>query len=214
MRIIIVILSLWIMNILYAATNSDTTQNMQDQIPALSQSLFHDAQSPVGGNLQGSVTLVEFFDYQCPHCREVAPTVMALRAANPNLRIVYKDWPIFGGSSTYAAKVGMAIAKQGKYEAFHDAVMEANLPLTNDAVLSIARSLGADMTRLQQDMANPAIDSELKATVQLAKQLQLIGTPAFIIAKTQNSDKETSFLVPGPASQSTLQQMISQSSGF
>jgi protein-disulfide isomerase len=92
--------------------------------------------------------------------------------------------------------------------------MEASLPLTDDAVLGIARSLGVDMARLQQDMANPSIDNELKANVQLAKQLKLIGTPAFIIGKTQNSDKETSFLVPGPTPQSTLQQMISQSSGF
>lgn len=186
----------------------------QDKIPALSSALLHDTRNPVGGNPQGNVTLVEFFDYQCSHCREMANTVETLRAVNPNLRVVYKDWPFSGPNSVYAAKAGLAAAIQGKYEVFHDALMKASLPLTNNEVLAIAKSVGIDTARLQRDMANSAFDGVFKANEQLAKELQLVGTPAFIIAKTNGADKNSSFLVPDISSQGVLQGMITQASGF
>ena len=74
--------------------------------------------------------------------------------------------------------------------------------------------MGIDTARLQQDMASPTWDAQLKANETLAKQFQLLGTPAFMIGKTTGADKDSSFLMPGPGPQSTLQQMITKSSGF
>lgn len=200
--------------ILLAMTITVMADNAQDKIPALSAALLHDANNPVGGNPQGNVTMVEFFDYQCSHCRQMATTVEALRAANPNLRIVYKAWPFTGPSSVYASKAGLAAVSQGKYEVLHNALMRANVPLTNQEILATAKAVGIDTARLQRDMANPAYDAAFKANEQLAKELELTGTPAFVIAKTNGTDKNSSFLVPGLAQQSALQGMITKSSGF
>ncbi len=189
-------------------------QQAQTKIPALSQALFHDPNSPVTGNPKGDVTLVEFFDYQCPHCRAMTATISALQKANPNLRVVYKSWPLFGGPSYFAAKAGLAAARQGKYEALHQALMNASIPFSNDEILGVAQSLGIDMQRLQQDMNDPSLNVDIKANQDLAKQLQLIGTPAFIIGKTDGSTKDSSFLVPGPSAQSVLQELIGKSTGF
>lgn len=210
MKIIKMIMALWLL-VMAMPLMAD---NAQDKIPALSSALLHDNGNPVGGNPQGNVTLVEFFDYQCSHCREMANTVETLRAVNPNLRIVYKDWPFSGANSVYAAKAGLAAVLQGKYEVFHDALMKASLPLTNNEVIAIAKSVGIDTVRLQRDMTNPAFDAVFKANEQLAKELELIGTPAFVIARTNGADKNSSFLVPGISSQSILQGMITQTSGF
>ena len=81
--------------------------------------MFRDPDSPVGGNPSGDVTLVEFFDYNCPYCKMMAPLIAQAESVDPQLRIVYKEFPILGAGSVYAAKAALAANKQGKYEAFH-----------------------------------------------------------------------------------------------
>lgn len=82
-----------------------------------------DPNAPVLGNPDGDVTVVEFFDYNCPYCRRAAPEVDALIAADPNIRLVYREWPILGDGSVYAARAALAARKQGKYGEFHKAMM-------------------------------------------------------------------------------------------
>src|SRR3546814_18088032 len=91
--------------------------------------------SPVTGNPDGDVSLVEFFDYNCPYCRRVAPVVADAEAADPQLRIVYKEFPILGPGSAFAAKAALAAHRQGLYFTFHNALMQAGGRADESSVL-------------------------------------------------------------------------------
>ncbi len=177
-------------------------------IPGITSELFQSSSSPVAGNTAGDVTVVEFFDYQCPHCKDMSALIDDLMKQDPKLRVVYKEFPIFGNSSEYASKAALAAMKQGKYVAFHDALMQTNESLNKDKVLQIARSAGLNVEQLQQDMNSAAIAQELKTNKNLAKKLQLVGTPAFVIANTKNSSQ--SILIPGATNEEVLQGLIAQ----
>jgi protein-disulfide isomerase len=183
-------------------------QNAQKVIPDVSAQLFNDKTSPVSGNLNGDVTMVEFFDYQCPHCKDMATVIESLAKQDGNLKIIYKELPIFGADSQFAAAAALASVNQGKYEQFHNALMQAPDPLTNDVVMQVAQSAGLNVDQLKKDMNSDAIKQELKDNVQLAQKLQLMGTPAFVITNTKNIDQ--SVLIPGTTSQDVLQSIISQ----
>jgi protein-disulfide isomerase len=98
-----------------------------DQSVALMSSrrdvLERDPNAPVLGNVDGDVTIVEFFDYNCPYCKRVKPEIQALMAADPDIRLVYREWPILGEGSVFAARAALAARNQGKYEEFHWAIM-------------------------------------------------------------------------------------------
>src|SRR5262249_31361134 len=85
--------------------------------------ILEDPTSPVGGNPQGNVTIVEFFDYRCPYCKQMEPALESLLREDGNIRIVYKEFPILGKDSVYASHMALAAKKQGKYDAFHAAMM-------------------------------------------------------------------------------------------
>src|SRR5438445_12320290 len=94
--------------------------------------IFDDPATPVGGNPQGDVTIVEFFDYRCPYCKQVLPALQALLKQDHKLRFVYKEMPVLGPASVTAAHAGLAAQRQGKYEAFHYAMMATNGQVTDD----------------------------------------------------------------------------------
>ncbi len=179
-------------------------------IPTLGGELFQNPGSPVAGNTNGAVTMVEFFDYQCSHCREMANIVSTLMQKNANLKVVYKEFPIFGSTSAFAAKAALAAGMQGKFQSMHDALMQAPLPFTEQSILALAKDQGLDVSKLQKDMASPQVLAELKQNDNLAKQLQLQGTPAFIVSPSNSSNTNQATLVPGAASFATLQQLITQ----
>ena len=97
---------------------------MQAVLKSRADEIFRDPDSPVGGNPDGDVTLVEFFDYNCPYCRQMVPVMAQAESADPQLRIVYKEFPILGPNSKLAAKAALATRKQGKYLAFHKALYQ------------------------------------------------------------------------------------------
>ena len=146
--------------------------------------LFFDPTSPVGGNTNGDVTLVEFFDYRCGVCKRVHPIVAKLVADDRKIRRVYKEWPILGPESRLAARAALASRKQGKYFVFHNAMMEARGRLDRAAVMRIAKRVGLDATRLARDMKDPGIESVLRRNFALAEALKLTGTPSFVIEDT------------------------------
>lgn len=183
-------------------------QNAQKVIPGVSSQLFNDKTSPTSGNVNGDVTMVEFFDYQCPHCKDMAAIIEGLAQQDGNLKIVYKELPIFGADSQFAAAAALAAAQQGKYTQFHNALMQAPDPLTNDVVMQVAQTTGLNIDQLKKDMNSPAIKQELKDNLQLAQKLQLMGTPAFIITNTKNINQ--SVLIPGTTSADVLQSIITQ----
>src|SRR5215831_5668328 len=117
--------------------------------------VFDDPATPVGGNPQGDVTIVEFFDYRCPYCKQVQPTLQTLLDQDRRLCFVYKEMPVLGPSSVLAAHAALAAQRQDKYEAFHTAMMAAKGQITEDVVYKIAGSVGLDLDRLKHDMAEP-----------------------------------------------------------
>lgn len=161
--------------------------------------IFRDPDSPTGGNPQGDVTLVEFFDYNCPYCRQVAPHMLKAEANDPKLRIAYKEFPILGPDSTFAAKAALAAHRQGKYAAAHKALMETKGKVTEKTVLDAVGRLGLDVKRLKADMADPAIQAHIERNLALARALNINGTPSFVIGEQ---------IVPGAVDLATLERLI------
>src|SRR6188508_3369018 len=124
--------------------------------------ILDDPESPVGGNPKGDVSVVEFFDYRCPYCKQVMPALDALLAKDKQLRFVYKEFPVLGPDSVHAARAALAARKQGKYEAMHRALMAVKGQLDEAAILKVAASVGLDIDRLKADTAAPEIDQALK----------------------------------------------------
>lgn len=147
------------------------------------EGLLHDPVTPVGGNPDGAVSVVEFFDYNCPHCRRASPIVAEMLKANPDVRLVYKEWPILGEPSEFAARAALAAHRQSPelYESFHAALMVHKDKLTEDAVIEIARDVGIDLDRMRSDMDDPAIAAHIARNVELIRALGIQGTPAFVI---------------------------------
>ncbi|WP_291399213.1 DsbA family protein [Devosia sp.] len=145
--------------------------------------IVSDPTSPVGGNVDGDVTVVEFFDYNCPYCRQAAPMLQQLQQEDSGLRIVFKEFPILGPGSHFAARAALASQKQGKYLAFHSAMMAFKGSISESSTLEIAASIGLDVEQLKLDMADPAIEDAIAANFDLADALRLSGTPSFISGK-------------------------------
>ena len=178
--------------------------------------LFKQANDPVAGNASGKVTLVEFFDYQCPHCVDMDPVIVGLIKANPNLRVVFKEFPIRGAVSMTAAKAALAANKQGKYMQMHEALMKDASSLTDAKILEIAKTVGLDVPKLKADMNGPDVDKQVKDTYKLAQELQLYGTPALFVAKSDISNIAPAAsvdFVPGQVDQKYLQGSIDKANG-
>lgn len=188
-------------------------QQEQDAMAAIKQNkkdLFSDSSSPVAGNPKGDVTLVEFFDYQCGHCKEMNPIVQSIVKKNSDLRVIFKELPIFGGNSQFAAKAALAAAElfPDKYYAFHDALLSADNPLSDIAVFKAARSVGFSEDQIKQikaKMNDASIQNQLKANFQLAQALKLAGTPAFIMA---NKAESTFRFIPGSTTEKDMQDQL------
>ncbi len=151
-----------------------------EQLSARRAEIFNDPASPVGGNAAGDATLVEFFDYNCPYCRKAAPLLGQPISDDPKVKVIYKEFPILGPGSLFAARAALAAQKQGKYLAFHDALYAAHGPITEAATIEVARSVGLDVDRLKTDMADPEIDAAIKSNLALAEALQISGTPTWV----------------------------------
>jgi protein-disulfide isomerase len=170
---------------------------------------------PVAGNPQGKVTLVEFFDFRCPHCDRMAPIIESLIANNPDLRVVYKTFPILGNKSVFAAEAAYASIPQGKYLAFHKALMQTGHAIDFENVYTLAKEQGIDITKLKTDMGSGKIDYHLENNKKLGQSLGIIGTPAFFIAKTNlstNANPESVGFAGGEVEQSYLQTLINKAS--
>lgn len=165
---------------LEAKRGEQDTAEGKAALKAHAAEVFQDPYSPVGGNANGDVTLVEFFDYNCAYCKMMAPLMAKATEADPKLRIVYKEFPILGEGSVYAAKAALAANKQGKYEALHRALYQVRGAVAEAKVLEVARAVGLDVDRLKTDMQDKAIESTLDKNVKLGEALHITGTPGFV----------------------------------
>ena len=184
---------------LQARQQTSQVNEVQATLKARADEVFRDPDSPVGGNPDGDVTLVEFFDYNCPYCRRVVPVMNEAEAEDADLRIVYKEFPILGPNSLFAAKAALAAHRQGRYLAFHKALMEANAVADQSRVLEVAAEVGLDIDRLRVDMEDPAIRAVIDRNFELARALRINGTPGFVVGEQ---------ILRGATDVNTLQSLI------
>ncbi|GAB5467210.1 MAG: DsbA family protein [Rhodospirillales bacterium] len=159
---------------------SDARENA---VVASQADLYEDAASPIAGNPEGDVTIVEFFDYNCPYCKKVTPEIFSLLARDGQIRYIAKEWPIFGDDSEFAARAALASDRQGLYARFHQALMAIRGPANPQTVRRAADEVGLDWDRLQLDMQDEAITEALARNDALARRLGIQGTPAMVIGE-------------------------------
>jgi protein-disulfide isomerase len=149
--------------------------------------LFKGRNDAVLGNSNGDVTVIEFFDYNCGWCKRAVDDVANLVKADAKVRVVMKEFPIFGDASSLAAKAALAAVRQGKdkYWDYHFAMMREK-QVTKDNVFTIAQKVGLNVAKLKTDMNDPEIDKTLAETHQLAQLLSIEGTPAFVVDNRVN----------------------------
>ena len=152
-------------------------------------------------NPDGNVPVVEFFDYNCGYCKRSLPAVLDLQKNDPRVRFVFKEFPILGAGSVVATRAAIAAKAQGRYLDLHNAMMAHRGSLDRETVLAIAGNAGLDLERLQKDMADPRVDAEIAANMRLAEQLNIRGTPTFVIGDT---------LVPGAIDRATMAKLVEE----
>jgi protein-disulfide isomerase len=183
---------------------SEAGEKAKQALAARRTEIYDDPEAPVGGNPKGDATLVEFFDYRCPYCKQMQPRLQELLAGDHELRIAYKEFPILGPVSVTAARAALAAQRQGKYEAFHDAMMAASGQITDATVYHVAEKVGLDIDRLKRDMASPQIDAVLKDNHALAEALDITGTPGFVVGDQ---------IVAGAIELSSLKELVAGARG-
>ena len=162
------------------------------------EELLRNPASPITGNPKGDITIVEFFDYNCGYCKRVVKTLKDLIRTDRKVRLVFKEFPILGPSSEIAAKSALAAKKQGKYIEFHNELMRPG-PINDERIKATATKLGLDLEKLNTDMQNLEIEQEIMRNYQLAEELGINGTPAFIIGGE---------LIPGAIELDKLKKLI------
>ena len=146
----------------------------------LRQALEHEQLGAVLGNASGDVTLTEFFDYNCPYCRAMVGDIHQLVSEDPQLRVVLREWPVFGAGSLYCARASLASLRQGKFWQFHSTLMRIEGEANDKTALGVAETVGLDMDRLRSDMDDIVIARQIEHSWLLAENMGLSGTPTFI----------------------------------
>lgn len=157
--------------------------------------------SPIAGNPEGDVAIVEFFDYSCGYCKKVGPTINQLLNDDKNVAIILKEFPILGPNSEKASQVALAVYNidKSKYFPFHNTLLDARDLNSEEAIIEKAVALGIDKEKLKEAMQKAEVKDELKRNRELAAQIGVNGTPAFIV----NGE-----LIPGAVDLATLKEKI------
>ncbi len=135
----------------------------------------------VAGNPAGNVTVVVFFDYACPYCRQGHADVARLAASDPQVRIVYRDFPVLSPASEEAAMASLSAAQQGRYTRFHNAMFETPGKVGRERTIAMVRAAGLNETRTAKDLTAPALKAEIKKNLDLGRALGLTGTPSYVV---------------------------------
>ena len=176
-------------------------QKALDTLASRRKELDGGALTPIGGNPMGTVTVVEFFDYQCGYCKRVFPSILTLMQTDKRIRYVFKELPILGPNSMVASRAAVAVWKidKTKYLPFHAALMASQGGLNEGKIMRLAQENGIDPKRLAKQMKEPAVYQELQNNLNLAQSLNINGTPAFIIGNQ---------IVPGAVPLEELKRLI------
>ncbi|NEW93865.1 DsbA family protein [Rhodopseudomonas sp. BR0M22] len=146
--------------------------------------ILRDPDAPEAGNPKGDVTIVAYFDYNCPYCKKSEPDLEKVVHSDGKIRLVYKDWPILTEASVYGAQMALGAKYQGKYQAAHDALMAIpGRGISKDQMRDAVAASGIDMTKLQSDLSahGDAITALLRRTLSQADAMGLQGTPVYLI---------------------------------
>lgn len=176
-----------------------------------SSDLYYPSLNTIGGNPKGKITVVEFFDYNCGYCHKLPGILEDVVKSNPNVRIVYRDYPILGSDSVIAARAAIAAGQQNKYTALHNAFFETRQPFTEASIRQIASSLGMNMHKLSQDVNSHSVIQQLRSNVLAASRLGLDGVPVVVVAATPAKKQKSvnAYLLTSP-SFSELQDAINK----
>ncbi len=163
--------------------------------------VLRDPDNPVFGNPKGDITIVEWFDFNCPYCRKIEPEMRQVVQDDGKIRLVLKDWPILGPVSVAAARMALASKYQDKYDKAHDAMIGVSSKLTEPRIYELLAGAGVDVDRAKADLAAhaKAIDAMLARNNGTAEGLGFRGTPSFIVGK---------FRVPGVLTMDQFEQVI------
>jgi protein-disulfide isomerase len=165
----------------YFAVSHLRSLRQHEAIAANAEEIFRSSQSFVAGNPDGDVSVVAFFDYNCPYCRDGAPDLDRLLAEDSKVRLVLKELPVLGRDSEDVARIAQAAIPQGKYLELHRRLLGDRGRATKDKALRIASELGLDMARLQADMHGQAVGDAIAANAQLADRLGIRGVPFYLV---------------------------------
>ena len=163
--------------------------------------VLRDPEIPVIGNANGDITIVEYYDYNCPYCRKIAPEIRQVVQDDGKVRLVLKDWPILGEVSKIAARMALAAKYQDKFVEAHDALIGVSSRLTEPRIRELLAAAGINIDRLNGDLTAKAkeIDAILARNSAQAEAFEFRGTPSFIVGK---------FRVPGILTMAQFEQVI------
>ena len=185
--------------ILQAREEQIRNDNVSNLIREYSSELTDAKDTVIIGNPRGDITIVEFFDYNCPYCKTAAKELQALIKADGNIKFIPREWPILNTNSVIAAKAALASVAQGKYKEFHWDLMKEG-SLTESKIFDIAESLGINISSLKENMESEFVINHIAKSTALARRIGFSGTPLFII--------EGKFL-PGYVPLAELEKLIS-----
>jgi|LWDU01.1.fsa_nt_gi protein-disulfide isomerase len=165
--------------------------------------ILNDPTSPIAGNPEGDVTVVEFFDYSCGYCKRIFPHLKRLINEDKNIRFVFKELPILSPQSELAARAALAAWRQDKtkYIGIHSEFMKLNGRFSEVRILRIAKNKGLNLAQLKKDMGSLALDKAIAGNRQLAQKMNITGTPGFIIGNN---------IIPGAVELETLKKLIAK----
>ncbi len=190
-----------IVEVLQILQNRQQAAQQQQQQPARVDPavVYNEGQDPIIGNPEGSVTVVEFFDYHCPFCKRISTSIAKLVEGDSDVRVVFKEFPVFGDDSVFAARASLASMKQGLYHEYHLAMMKNRGRLTERTVMKLAKKVGLDVDQLEEDMDSPEVEATIQENYRLAQRLGIRGTPSFIIGDE---------IVPGALDINTMRRLV------
>ncbi|MDX2164680.1 MAG: DsbA family protein [Gammaproteobacteria bacterium] len=171
--------------------------------------LYQPAGNEVAGNPNGSVTVVEFFDYNCGYCRAIYPQLNNLIEKDHNVRLLYREYPVLSPRSLLPAQAALAAQNQGKYSELHSMMMSASSPLSENEINDLAKSAGINTAKLDSDMNSNRVMDQIQTNLSIGQALNIQGVPSFIIARTTPPSKQKAKVLVGPSIED-LQQAISR----
>ena len=182
---------------------AEEERQLKATIAELRDALENDPTSPIIGNPEGDVTIVEFMDYRCGYCKQVFPAIQALLEEDGGIRYVLKEFPILGPDSEVAARAALVVWELApeSYMEFHTALMSARGGLNEKRVLGMVADLGLDADRVRGLMQSPKITEIIQSNMAIAQGINIRGTPAFVIGGR---------LIPGAVSAEVLRELVAE----